>query len=109
MDLKGVIKDLIDDRLRDAGETIVAAQREALSDSGTKEIHSHPGEAPRRQTGRLADSFSFTVVDGELRVTTDCPYAQFLMDGTAKIAPRDVLAGYHDIRNQVIDIIKGNS
>ena len=107
MDLQRLVHAVIDDRLRQVGEAILQAQEQDLSDPGDKDVHSYPGEAPKRQSGRLANSFSTVVVDGELRLMSDCPYLKYLQDGTAKIAPRDVLAGYHRIKDDVIAIIKG--
>ena len=93
-----------DDRLRKAGEVVVQAQREALGQPGSHDIHSRPGEAPRSQSGRLASSFTYTVQDGRLVVSSSCEYLKYLQAGTSRIAHRDVLAGYEEVKDKVAEI-----
>lgn len=93
-----------DDRLRKAGEAVVQAQHEALGEPGSHDLHSRPGEAPRSQSGRLASSFTYTVVDGRLVVSSSCEYLKYLQAGTSRMAPRDALAGYEEVKDKVADI-----
>lgn len=109
MNLRENLLNLVDERLRRVGEVVLQAQRDALSDSGSSDVHSRPGEAPRSQSGRLANSWSFEVRDGRLVLSSSCPYAKTLQEGTAKIAPRDVLAGYRNVKSKIIDIMKGRA
>ena len=101
---KGYFEKMRDDRLRKAGEVVVQAQREALGEPGSHLIHSRPGEAPKSQSGRLANSFTYTVLDGRLIVSSSCEYLKYLQGGTSRMPPRDVLAGYEEIKDRVSDI-----
>lgn len=67
--------------VRDATLALAAEVQEVLSVQGSPSNRSRPGEAPRRQTGRLQGSVTTEIDEARAtgRVIIEAPYASYLI------------------------------
>ena len=93
------------DRLQRAGVVILQATVDSCSEPGSPTYHSRPGEPPLRQSGELVAGFRVEVSGDSLTMKNTAHHAKYLENGTSRMAPRDLLAGVEETRDEVRKIL----